>query len=103
MRWTLAGAMVLGAVGCAKPDHIETKPIDMTFNRRGEELWAQAIFKDHQGNVYVKQPAIWSSSDDKVATVDNKAKPGNVTAVGPGHQPSPCEERAGSRRRSASR
>jgi hypothetical protein len=81
--WTLALGLFLTA--CPKPDHIELDPSQLTFTRKNQETWVHAIFKDHQGRSYMKQEQTWSSSDEKVATVDNKDKPGNVVSVGPGH------------------
>jgi len=84
MRW-FAAVSLLALVGCLKPDHIEMKPEQLTFNRRGDQVWVRAIFKDSRGKVYTRQAQTWSSSNDAVAKVDNAQKPGNVTAVGPGH------------------
>ncbi|MBS2026546.1 MAG: Ig-like domain-containing protein [Deltaproteobacteria bacterium] len=82
---TLTAVLALSATGCLEPDHIELDPQSLTFTRRGDQVWVHAIFKDSKGKQFTKQPATWSSSNDKVATVDNKEKPGNVVAVGPGH------------------
>jgi hypothetical protein len=84
-RWLPLLACLLALPGCPKPDHIELEPTELTFARRGEEVWVHAKFLDHTSHVYLKQPATWSSSDPKVAAVDNSEKPGNVTAKGPGH------------------
>jgi hypothetical protein len=78
------GLLALGLVGCLKPDHIEMEPQSLTLNRRGDQVWVRAIFKDHQSRVYPKEHTVWASSDPKVATVDNKEKVGNVVATGPG-------------------
>ena len=71
--------------GCLNPDHIEMEPSQLTLHRRGDEVWLHAVFKDNRGKQYPKQETSWSSSNDAVAKVDNKDKPGNVVAVGPGH------------------
>jgi hypothetical protein len=77
--------LVLLLAGCMKPDHVEFEPEQLSMTRRGEQVWVHAKYLDHQGRTYPKEQATWTSSDPKVATVDAKDKPGNVTAVGPGH------------------
>lgn len=78
-------ALAVGGSGCLKPDHIDMEPKELSFSRRGDETWVHAIFRDERGKQYPKEHAVWSSSDEKVAKVDNHDKPGNVVATGPGH------------------
>ena len=77
--------LALASTGCLEPDHIELDPQSLTFTRKGDQVWVHALFKDSKGKQFTKQAATWSSSNDKVATVDTKEKPGNVVAIGPGH------------------
>jgi hypothetical protein len=81
----LAAVLLLALAGCLGPDHIEMEPNQLTFSRRGDQVWEHAVFMDTRGKSYPRQAATWSSSNEKVAKVDNVEKPGNVTAVGPGH------------------
>jgi hypothetical protein len=85
VRAVITLALALAAAGCTGPDHIEMDPNQLTFTRRGSEVWVHALFKDHKGKQFPKEAATWSSSNEQVAKVDNKEKPGNVVAVGPGH------------------
>lgn len=71
--------------GCLNPDHIELEPKQLTLNRRGDEVWVHAVFKDNRGKQYPKMETRWTSSNEAVAKVDTTQKPGNVVAVGPGH------------------
>lgn len=85
MRRLLAFLPVLMLAGCLNPDHIELEPKQLTLSRRGDQVWVHAIFLDNRGKQYPRQETHWTSSNDKVASVDNRDKPGNVVAVGPGH------------------
>ncbi len=81
----LAGALAILALGCdPKPDFIEMDPKEHAFKRPGEDLWWGIVAKTRQGKVLTKQKgkAVWSSSDEKVVTVE--AATGKVKAVGPG-------------------
>jgi len=81
----LAVVLLLAMAGCLGPDHIEMEPKQLAFTRRGDSVWEHAVFMDSRGKSYPRQAATWSSSNEKVARVDNVDKPGTVTAVGPGH------------------
>lgn len=82
-RLTLCLGLLLAS--CLKPDHIELEPTQVTFTRRGDQLWVHALYKDSRGKQYTREHGTWSSSDEKVVKVDSVQRPGNLLAVGPGH------------------
>jgi hypothetical protein len=74
-------ALGLLAVTCDRPDFLELEPKSHTFARPGEDVWWKAVARTRQGKILHKVTVSWSSSDEKVVTVDAK---GRVRAVGPG-------------------
>lgn len=77
---TLGLAFVMAA--CSQPDYFDMKPTTVTFESRGATRTVRAVAMDRRGNEFAtEKPTKWTSSDEKVATVDENGK---VTAMGSG-------------------
>lgn len=73
---------IVALTACSRPDHYELEPTSFTLEHKAERRTVRAIAKDRQGGVHPDaKPGSWSSSDEKVATVDGA---GEVQAVGSG-------------------
>jgi hypothetical protein len=72
---------VWGLSACDKADFLELDPKEHVFKRVGEDIWWQMKAKTRQGKYLHRVTAVWSSSDPKIVTVDEK---GRVKAVAPG-------------------
>jgi hypothetical protein len=73
--------LLAGCAGCEPPARLELEPKEHTFKRPGEDVWWKMVAKAENGKILHKITGSWSSSDEKVITVDSK---GRVKAVGPG-------------------
>lgn len=81
-RLAIPLASALLVFGCTgKPDYLEMEPKEHVFKRPGEDLWWKVVAKKRDGSTLYKAKASWSSSDPRVAAVDEV---GRVKAVGPG-------------------
>jgi hypothetical protein len=82
MRRALLLLPILALSACSRPDHYELEPTTVMLEHKGEKRTVRAIAKDRQGGVHPDaKPGSWSSSDEKVVTVDGA---GEVSAVGSG-------------------
>jgi len=83
-RFATAAVLSLGVflAACSKPEYFDMQPTRVTFESKGATRTVRAVAKDRRGNEYpTSKPTEWTSSDEKVATVDESGK---VTAVGSG-------------------
>jgi len=82
MRRAVVLAPLFALIACSRPDHYVLEPTTVTLEHKHEKRTVRAIAKDRQGGVHPDaKPSSWSSSDEKVVTVDAA---GELTAVGSG-------------------
>lgn len=69
--------------GCSRADYFKITPTSLTLESKGADRTVKALAMNRQGQEFPGiKPERWTSSDEKVATVDQAGK---VTAVGSGN------------------
>jgi hypothetical protein len=86
----LAAAVLLLA-GCAKAERIELDPASVRFSGTAKTSKVHATPLDARGQPVPDQTCVWSSTDEKVATVKGVHNDATVSAVGPGSAAVRCK------------
>jgi hypothetical protein len=84
MRTLALALLPLLLAACTSADRIELDPGSLRFMGRGKSAKVHATPREKNGRPVPDQVCAWSSSDEKVATVQGAHNNGTVTAVGPG-------------------
>jgi hypothetical protein len=90
-RPALVAALTLALAGCgSKAARIETEPSSLRFGVRGQTAKVHAAPIARSGQPVPDQICRWSSSDERVATVQGPHNDAVVTAVGAGNATVTC-------------
>lgn len=80
---TLAAALALAACS-SKPAAVDLEPPSLRFGVRGQTAKLHATPRAASGKAMPESACVWTSSDERVATVAGKHNDAVVTAAGPG-------------------
>jgi hypothetical protein len=84
MRTRALALLPLLAAACTSADRIELDPGALRFAGRGKSARIHATPREKNGRAVPDQVCVWSSTDEKVATVQGAHNNATVTAAGPG-------------------
>lgn len=85
----LAAAAALTA--CSKPAAVDVEPASLRFGLRGQTAKLHATPRARDRKPMPESACVWTSSDEKVATVTGKHNDASVTAAGPGSATIRCD------------